>query len=35
MSIQRSEESLNGVSIYTKCKQPILLAKAIYTNSAH
>ncbi len=23
------------VSIYTKCKQPALLAKAIYTNSTH
>ncbi len=26
---------INGVSIYTKCKLPVLLAKAIYTNSAH
>ncbi len=24
-----------GVSIYTKCKKPALLADAIYTNSAH
>ncbi len=24
-----------GVSIYTKCKKPALMAEAIYTNSTH